>query len=116
MILASNLAQNIDNAFTRRMQFWVEFPFPTEKDRLEIWQNIFPTAAPLGNDVELGFLARQFNISGGIIKNVAIKAAFFAAEESCKINMKHIIMAVRREFDKMGRPFLKSDFGKYYTT
>jgi SpoVK/Ycf46/Vps4 family AAA+-type ATPase len=115
VILASNLAQNIDDAFTRRMQFWVEFPFPDERNRLEIWKNIFPQAAPLNEDVELDFLAKQFSISGGVIKNIALKSAFFAAQESSVITMKHILEALKREFEKMGKPCLKSDFGKYYS-
>lgn len=115
VILASNLAQNIDDAFTRRIQFWVDFPFPNERDRLEIWKNIFPKTAPVTEDVEFDFLAKQFRISGGVIKNIAINSAFFAAEDSSTISMKHIIIAIKKEFEKMGKPCLKSDFGKYYS-
>jgi SpoVK/Ycf46/Vps4 family AAA+-type ATPase len=115
VILASNLAQNIDDAFTRRMQFWVDFPFPGERSRFEIWKNIFPKTAPLSEDVDFDFLAKQFSISGGVIKNIAINSAFFAAEESGVISMKHIVIALKREFEKMGKPCLKSDFGKYHS-
>lgn len=114
VILASNLAQNIDDAFTRRMQFWVDFPFPGERSRYEIWKNIFPKTAPLSEDVDFDFLSKQFSISGGVIKNIAINSAFFAAEESGVISMKHIVIALKREFEKMGKPCLRSDFGKYH--
>jgi SpoVK/Ycf46/Vps4 family AAA+-type ATPase len=115
VILASNLAKNIDDAFVRRMHFWIDFPFPDEKSRLKIWQNIFPKAAPLDTDVDFPFLARQFHVSGGIIKNIALNAAFLAADSELKfITMNQIINAIRREFDKVGKPCLKSDFGKYY--
>jgi AAA+ superfamily predicted ATPase len=114
VILASNLAKNIDSAFVRRMQFWIEFPFPEEQNRLVIWKNMFPDKAPRSTDVDFEFLARQFNITGGAIKNIVLTAAFLAAEESSPISLRHLIMATKREYEKMGRPILRSDFGKYY--
>jgi SpoVK/Ycf46/Vps4 family AAA+-type ATPase len=114
VILASNLAKNVDDAIVRRMHFWVEFPFPDTNSRLKIWKSIFPETAPLSNDIFFDFLAKQFQISGGIIKNAALSAAFFAAEESKSISMNHIVKAIKREFDKVGKPCLKSDFGKYF--
>jgi SpoVK/Ycf46/Vps4 family AAA+-type ATPase len=59
-ILATNLKQNMDPAFTRRMRFIIDFPFPEEEDRLRIWQSVWPTEVPLGPDVDLPQLARQF--------------------------------------------------------
>jgi ATP-dependent 26S proteasome regulatory subunit len=113
--MASNLAKNIDDAFVRRMHFWIDFPFPDEKNRLRIWQNIFPSVAPIHQEVDFTFLARQFQVSGGLIKNIALNAAFLAAESELRsITMTHIVMAIKREFDKMGKPCLKSEFGKYY--
>jgi SpoVK/Ycf46/Vps4 family AAA+-type ATPase len=114
VILASNLAKNIDSAFVRRMQFWIEFPFPEEQNRLVIWKNMFPEKAPRSEDVDFEFLARQFNITGGAIKNIVLTGAFLAAEESSPISLRHLIMATKREYEKMGRPILRSDFGKYY--
>jgi len=116
VILATNFAKNIDNAFLRRIQFLVEFPRPSEAYRLKIWQNIFPNGAPVDrNAIEMDFLARQFDISGGTIKNAALSAAFYAAsEEPSLISMRHLIMGVKRELDKLGRPCMKSEFGKYY--
>jgi len=102
VILASNYKENIDNAFSRRMHHAVEFPFPDEESRLTIWENIFPKDAPLENNVDLRYLANKFKISGGNIKNVALCAAFLAAEASSPISMIHVMKALKREYMKMG--------------
>src|SRR6266404_3933166 len=102
-ILATNLQQNMDDAFTRRMRFIIEFPFPDEHHRKLIWQVTFPPEAPLGDDVDLGWLARRIRLPGGNIKNIALAAAFFAAGEDGVIRMSHLIQGGRREFQKIGR-------------
>jgi SpoVK/Ycf46/Vps4 family AAA+-type ATPase len=116
VILTSNLAKNIDDAFVRRMHSWIEFPRPNNECRLKIWKNIFPISAPVDRkNVDFDFLARQFQISGGVIRNIAVASAFMAKESGASnITMNHIIKAVKREFDKMGKPCLKSDFGRFY--
>jgi SpoVK/Ycf46/Vps4 family AAA+-type ATPase len=113
-ILASNFRKNIDEAFTRRMHFSVDFPFPDENYRLKIWQNIFPFATPISEDIDFKFLAKRFKISGGNIKNIALHAAFLAAEDSKCVNMDCTIFATKREFQKMGKLCVQSDFGRYY--
>jgi len=113
-ILATNLGKNLDEAFLRRLHFTVEFPFPEPKQRLRIWENIFPTDAPLAGDIDYQFLATQFKLAGGNIKNVAVTAAFYAAASPSPIGMRHIILAVKREMQKTGKLCVKSDFGKYY--
>ncbi len=120
VILATNLRKNLDDAFVRRMHFIVEYPFPDEKERLEIWRRVFPAAVKLSADVDLGFLARQFKISGGNIKNIALASAFLAASNSqhtagepC-IGMKQLIRATRRELQKMGKLCTEADFGPYF--
>lgn len=113
VILATNLRKNIDEAFSRRMRFAVEFPQPEEADRLRIWKKIFPPQAPLGPDVDLGFMARQFKITGGNIKNIAIGAAFLAAGDGGVIRMEHLIRAAKREFQKIGRLCTEADFAQY---
>jgi hypothetical protein len=114
VIMASNFQRNIDEAFTRRLRFIVEIPFPDRNYRARIWRNIFPAETPRAADIEFDFLAGKFEISGGNIKNIALNAAFLAAENSGVVSMKHIVRATRREFQKMGRMFVKSDFGEYY--
>jgi SpoVK/Ycf46/Vps4 family AAA+-type ATPase len=113
VILATNLRKNMDEAFVRRMHFIVEFPSPEEEHRYQIWMSIFPTEAPLSNSVDFEFLARQFKITGGNIKNIALNAAFLAADSGDTITMDHLILATRREFQKMGKLCLEADFGKY---
>lgn len=114
VILATNMQKNLDEAFQRRLNFTVEFPFPDEEHRRRIWRNVFPAAAPLGTDIDFYFLAKRLKLSGGNIKNIAINAAFLAAENSGTIGMEHIILATKREFQKLGKLCVKSDFEQYY--
>lgn len=114
VILATNLRSNMDEAFVRRLQFNVEFPFPDEEYRERIWHIIFPGEAPKSDDINFDFLAQNFNITGGNIKNIVLTAAFLAAENSGVIQMKHLIRATKRELQKMGKLCIKSNFGKYY--
>jgi len=109
-ILATNLRKNLDEAFLRRMHFTVEFSMPEEENRLRIWRLCFPAAAPLAKDVDLKFLAKRFKISGGNIKNIAVASAFHAAQNGGKIGMASLIHATKREFQKMGKLIVESDF------
>jgi SpoVK/Ycf46/Vps4 family AAA+-type ATPase len=111
VILATNLSKNIDDAFTRRMNFIVEFPFPNEEGRLTMWRQIFPDKTPL-DTIDYEFLAK-LQLSGGNIRNIATTAAFLAAEDSSQVNMKHIVKAAKREFQKIGRVYSREEFGKY---
>lgn len=102
-ILASNFRQGMDLAFTRRMRFIVDFPFPEDEDRLRIWRSVWPKEVPLAADLDLAVMARQFRLSGGSIRNVALSAAFLAAEDGQCVSMHHLMRAARRELHKMGR-------------
>ena len=114
IILASNYSKNIDDAFLRRLQFKLEFPFPNEMLRLAIWRHIFPANVPLAEDIDWGFLAKRFKLSGGNIKNVAVAAAFGAAAGDSEVGMEQIVLGVKREYQKLGKVCDKSDFGPYY--
>lgn len=118
VVLATNLRKNLDDAFVRRMHFVIEYPFPEEADRLEIWRKAFPHELPLGDSVDLPFMARQFKLAGGNIKNIALAAAFLAADDvnsgsEPKVEMEHIVRATRREYQKMGKLITEMDFGSY---
>jgi AAA+ superfamily predicted ATPase len=102
-ILATNLRQNMDEAFVRRIQVVVEFPFPDEEYRLKIWEVTFPAEAPLDREIDFGRFAREVKLPGGNIKNIALTAAFYAAEDGGIIRMAHIMRAVRQEYRKVGR-------------
>jgi SpoVK/Ycf46/Vps4 family AAA+-type ATPase len=103
VILATNLRDNMDEAFTRRIRFIIEFPFPDETSRMKIWQTHFPRKAPISKEVDYAYLSKQFQIAGGNIKNIVLNAAFFAADNGGIIGMEHILQGVKREFEKMGK-------------
>ena len=114
VILATNLRKNMDEAFARRMQFAIEFPIPEEADRRRIWQGVFPAGAPLAPEADLDFMARQFRITGGNIKNIALAAAFLSAEEGSRITMDKLIRATKREYQKMGKLCTETEFAQYF--
>jgi ATP-dependent 26S proteasome regulatory subunit len=103
VILASNLRSNLDEAFIRRLQFIVDFPFPDETQRLSIWKVLFPPGVPRIEPLDFESLATRFRLSGGNIRNVIVNAAFAAASEDTGVANRHLIHAVRREMQKMGR-------------
>jgi ATP-dependent 26S proteasome regulatory subunit len=100
----------MDEAFVRRIQIIVEFPFPDEGSRRRIWRVVFPPEAPRSNDVDLDLLAREVKMAGGNIKNIAVSASFYAAENGQVIRMKHLMRAVRREYQKLGRVWGEVDW------
>ena len=102
-IMATNLRQNLDEAFTRRLDFLVDFPFPDAQYRERIWVAHFPAEAPLASEVNLGQIAIQYHLAGGNIRNVAVAAAYLAAADGGMISLPHIRNAIRREHQKMGR-------------
>jgi AAA+ superfamily predicted ATPase len=103
VVLATNLRQNLDEAFTRRIRFLVDFPFPDESQRRRIWQTHFPPCAPVAPEVDCEFLAREFPLAGGSIKNIVLNAAFLAAADGGIITPEHLVAGTRREFDKAGK-------------
>jgi ATPase family associated with various cellular activities (AAA) len=114
VILATNFRQNLDEAFLRRLDFLIDFPFPETEDRERIWRLLLPDAAPVADDVDVPFLATQFKLSGGSIRNVSLAAAFLAAEDGSAIEMRHLIRAVALEYGKLGRLTLESDFDRFH--
>jgi SpoVK/Ycf46/Vps4 family AAA+-type ATPase len=113
VILATNFRKNMDDAFVRRMHFTIEFPFPDEKDRRRIWEQIWPERIPVSPDLNLTFMARRFEITGGAIRNIALAAAFLAAADGRVVTMSHLIRATRREYQKMGKVISAGEFGEY---
>lgn len=102
-ILATNLRQNLDEAFTRRLDFMVDFPFPDAGNRRRIWEVNFPPEAPLDSDIDLDVLAKRYRLAGGNIRNAALASAYLAAADGGVIKMVHVLHAIRREHQKMGR-------------
>ncbi len=112
-ILTTNLRSNMDDAFVRRLRFIIEFPFPNEQHRRQIWAKIWPDQTPRSPDLDLDFLARRFEIAGANIRNIALAAAFLAADDGGAIGMVHLIRAIRREYQKMGKLLMEEEFGHY---
>jgi hypothetical protein len=109
-ILTTNLKANIDPAFLRRIRFIVDFSFPEAAERTAIWKGIFPRDTPVG-DLDYERLG-QLNLAGGSIRNVAVAAAFLAAEDESdepRVGMAHILAAARTEYEKTGRPLTAAE-------
>jgi SpoVK/Ycf46/Vps4 family AAA+-type ATPase len=114
VILTTNFRKNIDEAFARRMHHVVEFPLPDANQRLLIWKNLLPKNADVDPDVDFTFLARQFDFTGGSIRNVALAAAFLAAEQQTPMRMEHFVLATARELLKLGRFPSRSEFREHF--
>ena len=114
VILATNLKQNLDAAFLRRLAFVVDFRLPEEADRRRLWELAIPSEAPVADDVDYAFLGARFKLSGGSIRNCAVAAAFEAASSGQPVRMAHIVRAISAEYGKLGRLTVESDFGPFY--
>jgi SpoVK/Ycf46/Vps4 family AAA+-type ATPase len=106
-ILATNMKNALDGAFTRRLRFIVSFPFPGLAERRDIWRKAFPPQT-LTKGLDFDRLAR-LNLTGGNIHNVALNAAFLAAKENTPITMPLVFEAARAEFGKLERPVSEAD-------
>ena len=116
VILTTNLAKSIDQAFTRRMQFIVEFPRPDVAHREKLWRGMFGEAVPLANDVDFNFLARQLENTGGDIKNMVLDAALMAAASDNKIiDMALLVRAAARQMMKQGKAPSAVEFKHYFS-
>ena len=102
-ILATNLRANLDEAFTRRLHFVIDFPFPDEVQRLLLWQTLFPPTVPRAGELDFGGLARKHKIAGGVIRNIVVGACYLAATDQGAVTQAHLQHAARRELQKMGR-------------
>ena len=107
-ILATNMKSSLDHAFVRRLRFIVNFSFPSPKERIIIWQRAFPPETPV-EKLDCDRLAR-LNLTGGNIHNVALNAAFLAAQSKTSITMPVVLAAARTEFRKLSRPINEADF------
>jgi SpoVK/Ycf46/Vps4 family AAA+-type ATPase len=108
-VLTTNMKSALDQAFLRRIRFITHFPFPDAAQRAEIWQRIFPSHTPTeGLDVRL--LAR-LNVAGGNIRNIALNAAFLAADAGEPVRMTHLLRAARGEYAKLEKTLTDAETG-----
>lgn len=113
VILASNLRDQIDAAFTRRFHAIIHFPAPRPEERRRIWERAFPATSPLGGDVDFDFL-QGLDMNGAGIVSAARTAAMLAADEPCaNIRMKHLVRAVARQYRREARIFSPASMGPY---
>lgn len=113
VIMTTNLLTNIDSAFLRRISYIIHFPFPDSQQRKALWQSVFPAEAPRDTTVDIAFLAERFEMTGAMIKNSAVSAAFLAAAQDRKITMKDILYAIQKQFSKHGKRISMQELGPY---
>ena len=106
-VLTTNLKSSLDTAFLRRLRFVVQFPFPDQAQRLALWQRAFPAATPT-RDLDLDKLSR-LSMTGGSIRNIALNAAFLAADAGEAVSMNHLLQAAHAEASKRERPLADAE-------
>ena len=106
-VLTTNMKSALDQAFWRRLRFAVQFPFPTAEQRAAIWQRIFPAETPTKGLDPLQLA--QLNVAGGNIRNIAMNAAFYAADAGQPVCMAHILRAARSEYSKLDKTLTNAE-------
>jgi SpoVK/Ycf46/Vps4 family AAA+-type ATPase len=105
VIMATNLRQNIDAAFVRRLEFVLDFSEPDREQRVALWKRHIPADAPLDPELNFHELAALYPVVGGVIRNAAVAAAFRAAANGGRLGRNHFVHAIQREYEKAGRAF-----------
>ena len=108
-ILTTNMKNALDPAFLRRIRFVVQFPFPDAAERIEIWRRIFPVQTPVDR-LDMSKLAK-LHVAGGNIRNIALNAAFLAADANEPVRMSHLLRAARTEYAKIEKPLTDAEIG-----
>ena len=105
VVMSTNMRNNIDPAFLRRLDYIIDYNEPNRQERKAIWECHIPKNAPLDNDVDLAEIAAMFPVVGGIIKNASVAAAYMAAAEGRSISKMDLVTALKREYEKQGKAF-----------
>ena len=119
-ILATNRKKDLDEAFLRRLRYTIDFPLPGVDERRRIWRQVVPANAD-SSELDFDFLAKQFHLAGGNIRSIVFNACLQAAGDSSangskksrKLTMKSVLVAIRREHDKMNRSLSAGQLGEY---
>lgn len=102
-LLTTNHDNSLDEALRRRLSLHIRFPTPDEDQRAQLWRVMIPSRAPRADDIDFDSLAHRFEMTGGYIKNAAVRAAYLASHERSTIGMKHLVRAARAEYEAMGK-------------
>ncbi len=102
-VLTTNFGNSIDPAFKRRLTYRMTFPFPDEEMREQLWRSMIPPQVPVQGDLNFAALSQRFRLSGGYIRNAALRAAFLAVEEGSSLTHEHLERAIRMEFREIGK-------------
>ena len=112
-ILATNRKKDLDEAFLRRLRYVIDFPLPEATERKQIWMRAIPQRADV-SELDFDFLAKQFQLAGGHIRSIVFNACLQAAGSSGNaLTMERILLAVKREYDKLNRSVGIDAFGSY---
>ncbi|HEV7991907.1 MAG TPA: ATP-binding protein [Gemmatimonadaceae bacterium] len=111
-ILTTNMRQNLDAAFLRRLRFIIDFPRPDATARERIWRQCLPEGSHVLDDAAFRQLARRIDLTGGHIRQITLRAAFAAAAAGTQIGLEHIARAAREEFAKLGMPPVEIDLSQ----
>jgi ATPase family associated with various cellular activities (AAA) len=113
-ILATNLRANLDEALTRRLDLVVDFPLPDRHLRRALWDRTLGDRIPRSPDLDLDFCAESFELAGGNIRSAAVAAAYLAARDDRPVATIDLVGGVYREYRKLGRLTLETEFGPYF--
>ncbi len=102
-VLTTNFGGGIDSAFKRRLSYRLSFPFPDDEMREQLWKAHLPPELPRAGAIDTGELARKYKMSGGYIRNSALRAAFLAAAEQSPLRQEHLERAVKLEYREIGK-------------
>lgn len=105
VLMATNLGANLDEAFTRRVSFIIDFPFPESDARLRLWETLIPEAVPRADDLDLMELAERYKVAGGGIRNAIVCAIYNAAEAQRPLCQADLLHGIHREMQKMGKVY-----------
>ena len=119
-ILATNRKKDLDEAFLRRLRYIIDFPQPSVPERKLIWQKVIPDAVDVSR-LDFDLLAKQFALSGGhirsIVFNACLRSANGSAQVKCdpppRLTMEQVMVAVKREYDKLNRTVRSAQFAPY---
>lgn len=105
VVMSTNMRNNIDQAFLRRLDYIIDFNEPNRQERKAIWECHIPKNAPLDKDVDFAEIAAMFPVVGGIIRNASVAAAYIAAADGRSISKMDLVTALKREYEKQGKAF-----------